>query len=100
MLERLTSDKHSNLLGQFLSYEKNEALWIRTQIPNFNFLFLNSLGIESSNIGYLLVLSNCDVGYFIFHHCFHIMSPKFLKFKRVQNIAEKFQKLWKWKCEI
>ncbi len=31
MLERLTSDKHSNLLGQFLSYEENEVLWICTQ---------------------------------------------------------------------
>ena len=29
-LEMLTSDKHSNLLGQFLSYEENEVLWIRT----------------------------------------------------------------------
>ncbi len=26
----LTSDKHSNLLDQFLSYEENEVLWIRT----------------------------------------------------------------------
>ncbi len=25
----LTSDKYSNLLGQFLSYEENEVLWIR-----------------------------------------------------------------------
>jgi hypothetical protein len=32
LLERLTSDKPSNLLGQFLSYEENEVLWIRTQI--------------------------------------------------------------------
>ncbi len=31
-LERLTSDKHSNLLGQFLSYNENEVLWIRTLI--------------------------------------------------------------------
>ncbi len=31
-LERLTSDKHSNLLGQFLSYEWNEMLWIQTQV--------------------------------------------------------------------
>ncbi len=30
-LERLTSDKHSNLLGQFLIYEENEVLWIHTQ---------------------------------------------------------------------
>jgi hypothetical protein len=29
-LERLTIDKHSNLFGQFLSYEENEVLWIRT----------------------------------------------------------------------
>ncbi len=33
MLERLISDKHSNLLGQFLSYEENEVLWMRTQGP-------------------------------------------------------------------
>jgi len=32
-LETLTSDKHSNLLGQFLSYEENEVLWIRTLEP-------------------------------------------------------------------
>ncbi len=30
----LTSDKHSNLLGQFLSYEEREVLWIRTLILN------------------------------------------------------------------
>ncbi len=29
-LETLTSDKHSTLLGQFLSYKENEVLWIRT----------------------------------------------------------------------
>ncbi len=29
----LTNDKHSNLLGQFLSYEENEVLWIRTLEP-------------------------------------------------------------------
>ncbi len=27
-LERLTSDKHSNLLCQFQSYKENEVLWI------------------------------------------------------------------------
>ncbi len=32
MLERLTSDKHSNLLGQFLGYEENEVLWIWFQV--------------------------------------------------------------------
>jgi len=31
MLERLTSDKRSNLLDQFLSYEENEVFWICTQ---------------------------------------------------------------------
>ncbi len=25
-----TSDKHSNLLGQFLSYKEKEVLWIHT----------------------------------------------------------------------
>ncbi len=29
-LEGFTSAKHSNLLGQLLSYEENEVLWIRT----------------------------------------------------------------------
>ncbi len=29
----LTSDKHSNLLGQLPSYKENEVLWIRTQYP-------------------------------------------------------------------
>ncbi len=33
-----TSDKHSNLLGQFLSYEENEVLWIRTQISFKTFI--------------------------------------------------------------
>jgi len=28
----LISDKHSNLLGQFLSYEENEVLWIHTLV--------------------------------------------------------------------
>jgi hypothetical protein len=30
----LTSDKHSNLLGQLLSYKENELLWIRTHEPS------------------------------------------------------------------
>jgi len=31
-LEGFTSAKHSNLLGQLLSYEEIEVLWIHTQI--------------------------------------------------------------------
>ncbi len=29
-LERLTNAKHSNLLGQFISYKENEVSWICT----------------------------------------------------------------------
>jgi len=29
-LEMLANEKHSSLLGQFLSYEENEELWICT----------------------------------------------------------------------
>ncbi len=32
-LESLTSEKHSNLLDQFLSYEENEIFWIHTLEP-------------------------------------------------------------------
>ncbi len=32
-LERLTSNKHYNLMGLLLSYEENEVLWIRLQGP-------------------------------------------------------------------
>jgi hypothetical protein len=32
MLERVTSAKHSNVLGQFIGYEENEVLWIRTLV--------------------------------------------------------------------
>ncbi len=32
-LERLDKDKHSSLLGPFLSYEENEVLWIQTLVP-------------------------------------------------------------------
>jgi hypothetical protein len=28
-MERIANDKHSSLLGLFVSYEENEALWIR-----------------------------------------------------------------------
>ncbi len=38
-LERLTGDKHSNLLGQFQSYEENEVLQIRTLGPYSDTLF-------------------------------------------------------------
>jgi hypothetical protein len=37
-LETLTSDKCSNLLEQFLSYEENEVLWIRTLISKLAIL--------------------------------------------------------------
>ncbi len=44
-----------------------------------------------------LKLGNCDIDFFVYHHhCFHVMSPKFLKFKRVQNVAEI---LWKWQMQ-
>ncbi len=44
-LKRLTSDKHSNLLGQFLSYEENVVLWILTQghSKKLSYKFLRSL---------------------------------------------------------
>ncbi len=32
----LVREKHSSLLDQFLSYEKNEVLWIRTQEPTLD----------------------------------------------------------------
>ncbi len=32
-LEKLTNDKHYNLLGQFLSSKENEILWISTDAP-------------------------------------------------------------------
>ncbi len=32
-LERLSSDKHSDLLGHLLSNKENEVLWICTQVP-------------------------------------------------------------------
>jgi hypothetical protein len=39
MLERLTNAKHSNLLSQFVNFEENEVLWIRTHRPRWqNFL--------------------------------------------------------------
>ncbi len=38
MLERFTSAKHSNLFGQFISYEENEVLWIRTMEPTKEWL--------------------------------------------------------------
>ncbi len=31
-LEKLVREKHSSLLEQFVSYEKNEGLWIDTQV--------------------------------------------------------------------
>ncbi len=40
LAETLVSEKHSSLLGPFVSYEENEVLWIRTQRPYFqNFSF-------------------------------------------------------------
>jgi hypothetical protein len=36
------------------------------------------------------LLRNCDYDFFVFRHQFHITSPKFLKFERVQNSAVKF----------
>ncbi len=37
--ESLASDKNSNLLAQFLSYEGNEVFWIRTLEPYFIILY-------------------------------------------------------------
>ncbi len=39
-LERLTSDKQANLLGQFLSYEENEVFWICTMISRDSQAFI------------------------------------------------------------
>ncbi len=38
-LERLASDKYSNLLGLFVSYEENKMLSIRTQVSHSHFFF-------------------------------------------------------------
>jgi len=35
-------------------------------------------------------LGNCDIYFFVFCHRFHIMRPKFPKFERDQNAAQKF----------
>ncbi len=48
---------------------------------------------------------NFDLGNYkfdicVFHHCFWIMSPKFLIFERVQNFARYFWIAWKRNCEI
>ncbi len=42
-------------------------------------------------------IGNCDIDFFIFCHRFCITRPKFLKFKRDQNVAENF---WIWINEI
>jgi hypothetical protein len=40
-LERLARDKHSSLLGPFVSYEENEVLWIWLQVSySQHFIFL------------------------------------------------------------
>jgi hypothetical protein len=38
-------------------------------------------------------LGYCDIEFFVFHYPFLIMSPKFQMFERVDNSAEKLQKL-------
>jgi len=45
-------------------------------------------------------IGNGDIDFFIFRYRFCIISPKFPKFKRVQNIAKKIWKVKKRKCEI
>jgi hypothetical protein len=35
MLERLDSNKHSNLLGLFVSYDENEVLWMRSLFSQY-----------------------------------------------------------------
>ncbi len=42
-------------------------------------------------VRFAYILSNCDIDFFVFCHLFQNMIPKFLKFKRVQNSAGKFQ---------
>jgi hypothetical protein len=32
-LQRFASDKHSNLLGLFVSYEENKVFWKWTKVP-------------------------------------------------------------------
>ena len=48
----------------------------------------------------LLQIGKYDINFFVFFHHFLIMSPKFLKFKRVQNSAVKFRIAQKRKREI
>ncbi len=38
-----------------------------------------------------LKISNCDIDFFIFCHCFQFTRLKFLKFERDQNDAKIFQ---------
>jgi hypothetical protein len=52
----------------------------------------------------LTQLENCDIDFFVFRHHLRIMSPKFLKFERVQNFAKEISdsakpKVQKYKIE-
>jgi hypothetical protein len=52
------------------------------------FITIRQNELESLN----LAVGNFDIDFFIFR--FHIMSLKFLKFERVQNVAKKFPKFF------
>jgi hypothetical protein len=41
--------------------------------------------------GHCKAIDNCDIDFFTFRNCVHIMRLKFLKFERDQNAAENFQ---------
>jgi len=45
-------------------------------------------------------IGNSDIEYFVFHDCFHIASPNFIKIKTVWNVGIRFWKLWKQKHKI
>ena len=80
MLERLTSDKHSNLLGQFLSYEENEVLWIRTLAIGLTEAIILARDKDSS----LLVLS------------VSVKEKSFVRIKFPQNGTQIFVKGVSW----
>ncbi len=106
MLERLTSDKWANLLGQFLSYKENEVLWISTLMCQYcvtcyyyfsKDFFLPSLIFVSKAVSYLRGSPSLSLGDLL---DLPVNKVNVFKFKYSKTMLLGFSQVfyWRFKC--
>ncbi len=61
MLKRLASNKYSNLLGVFVSYDENKVLWIHPLVPTLHRKYKTWRNVLASDEDSGLIMIKCEL---------------------------------------